>query len=75
MYSNEPIQFEIKFPTQDPLPTVSSIVVNGNTICAADQSTLSKYYNSLCGWRNSPFYIRSAPTEDDIPSIFCIVNN
>lgn len=37
MYNNEPIQFEINFPTQDPLPTISSILVNGNSICAADQ--------------------------------------
>lgn len=34
MYNNEAIQFEINFPTQDPLPTVSSILVNGNSICS-----------------------------------------
>lgn len=46
IYSGQPLNFEVRFPIQNPLPEVSTITVNDNVICRAEYSEIALLYVS-----------------------------
>ncbi|GAB0099246.1 hypothetical protein DMENIID0001_150960 [Sergentomyia squamirostris] len=47
IYSSQPLNFEVRFPIQNPLPEVSTITVNDNVICRAEYSTQYDYTTKI----------------------------
>ncbi|XP_059616531.1 uncharacterized protein LOC132261647 [Phlebotomus argentipes] len=47
IYSNQPLNFEVRFPIQNPLPEVSSITVNENVICRAEYTTQYEFTTKI----------------------------
>ncbi|XP_055716602.1 serine protease gd-like isoform X2 [Phlebotomus papatasi] len=47
IYSGQPLNFEVRFPIQNPLPEVSTITVNDNVICRAEYTTQYEYTTKI----------------------------